>query len=473
MSRSNVVLLLVVLSLGTFYAWSKLHKMEEEKKKFEASRYFPEKKETDVESIDVTCTDPHFHYLLKRVGDRWFLDGHLANQEKSPQLVSCIIEMTTEKEINPSPKPEDIKEFGMDKPSYTFTLTANGGKDMGTVILGKRAPGGNHYYGQWKKGGAISTVPSALFSPLEEEPKDLREMSPLPIQPAAVDRFSFELSDQKGEMTRPEGKDEGYEMVKPARMTVDETRASDLMYLLKDLKVARFLGDTEKTDLGTPVATYRAHEVGSDPQDKKGSKVDFVAQFCQPVAVTPKLRYGRRYLTDPGSDKPLPGTEERFVIEMLPDSKALHATVAGFEDRRLMKLDPDKVKAVVLTTAKGVKVEVERLPQGGWRLRGRDGGAEDAALGKLADKLVWAVRDLRSSDSKAVVEPTGKDEWQVLLEMKEGSSNDFRFGRDKSGKPFVGFADKTVLLQEDLVPALDDAAKALTEKPGAATPPAK
>lgn len=461
MNRSQIVLLLAVLGLGTFYFWSKLHKAQVEKQEYEAARYFPEKKEEDVESIDVTCTDPHFHYVLNRVGDRWYLDGHLASQEKSPQLVMCLVELTTEKEIDPAPKPEADKEFGLDQPSYTFTLTANGGKDMGTVILGKRTPGGNHYYGRWKKGGAISTVPAYTFSPLEEEPKDLREMSPFPVEVTAVDRFAFEVGEQKGEMKRPEGKDEGFEMIKPSKMVVDETRANDLMYLLKDLKVARFLGDKESTDLGAPVATYRAHEAGS--------KVDFVTQLCQPVAVTPKLRYGRRFLTDPESDKPLAGTEERFVIELLADSKALHATVAGFEDRRLMKLDPDKVKTVILSTAKGDKVEVERLPQGGWSRTGK--GEEDPELGKLVDKLLWAVRDLRSAESKAPVAPSGKDEWTVKLEMKEGSPNDFRFGRDKSGKPFVGFADKTLLLQEDLVPALDDAAEALADKP--ATPQAK
>lgn len=462
MNRSQIFLLLAVLSLGTFYFWSKLHKAEVEKKEYEAARYFPEKTEQDVETIDVTCTDPNFHYVLNRVGDRWYLDGHLASQEKSPQLVMCLVELNKEKEINPSPKPEDDKEFGLDKPSYTFTLTANGGKDMGTVILGKRTPGGNHFYGRWKSGGPISTVPAYTFSPLEEEPKDLREMSPFPIEVTAVDRFSFEVGDQKGEMKRPQGKDEGFEMVKPSQMVVDETRANDLMYLLKDLKVARFLGDKEATDLGAPVATYRAHEANGM---EKGSKVDFVVEFCQPVAVTPKLRYGRRYLTDPESDKPLAGTEERFVIELLEDSKALHATVAGFEDRRLVKLDPDKVKAVLLTTAKGTKVETERLPQGGWRLRSQAEGAEDPDLGKLTDKLIWAIRDLRSAESKVEVVPSGKDEWTVKLEMKEGSSEDFRFGRDKSGKPFVGFEDKTLLLQEDLVPALDDAAKALADRP--------
>jgi hypothetical protein len=462
-NRSQIIMLVAVLGMATFYFWSKLHKLETEEREYQAKRYFPEKKEEDIESISVTCTDPNFAYVLRRNGDRWYLDGHLASQEKSPQLVNSLIELSTEKEILATPRPEDDKEFGLDNPTYTIALTGNGGADLGTVLLGNRTPGANHFYGRWQKGGVISTVPAYTLSPLEEEPKDLRENSPFPVEVNAVDRFEFAAGTEKGKLQRPEGKDEGFEIVEPNKAGgADETRVSELMYLLKDLKVARFLEESEKTDLGAPVATYRAHEVES--------KVDLVTEFCQPVAVTPRFRYGRRYLTDPGQAEPRPGTEERFVIEVLEDSKALQASVSAFEDRRVQKLDVDKVKLVKLTLADGSKLSAQRLPQGGWRFTEPAERVDEADPGQRVDKLLWALRDLRYADSKVKVDPSIKGQWQVELEMSDGQTDVFGFGADKSGKPYVGFGNKSLLLQEDLVPALDDAAKALSVTPGTATP---
>ncbi len=461
MNRTQIVMLLAVLGMATFYLQSKIDKTTNETKEREAKRYYPGKEEADIESISVACTDPTFAYTLRRNGDRWYLDGHLASQEKSPQLVMSIIEMGTEREIQATPSAEDDKEYGFDKPTYTLGVTANGGTDLGTVLLGNRAPSGNHFYGRWQKGGPIDLVPTMLFSVLEEEPKDLRENSPFPVSASAVNRFEYVSGKEKGRLERPEGKDEGMNFVQPLRQPADESRVTERIHLLRDMKVARFLDDKEKTDMGTPVVSYRAHE--------GESTVDIVVELCQPVAVTPKLRYGRRYLTDPDKAEPRPGTEERFVIEMLPDSKALVANQGVFEDRRLAKINVDKVKVARLTFPGGETLAVERLPQGGWKFLEPASRAEEADPGQKVDRLLWAIRDLRFSPGEGVTEPSEQGAWRVLLEMSGSDDLDFGFGRDKSGKPYVGFGNKTRLLSEDGVPALDDAMRGLSAKTASAT----
>ena len=454
MNRTNLWLLIAVLGLMSFYVWGKYSEAKGNVEKYEAQRYFSHKEAKDVETISVVCTDPKFAYVLKRNSDRWYLDGHLASQEKSPQLVDSIITLTTEREVKANSGPEDDKEYGFDDPTYTFTLTANGGEDLGTVILGDRTPGANHFYGRWKKGGAISTVPAYMFSPLEEEPEKLREMSPFPVEAAAVDRFEFLAgSDVKGKLERPKEAKEGFVFSGEGGAAADETRVSGAIYLLKDMRVARFLDEKESTDLGPIAAAYRAHEVEST--------VDFVTELCGPVAVNPKLRYGRRYLTEPGKPEPIPGTLERFVIEMPSSSKALSLTVEQFQDRRVAKVDVDKVKTVDLK-AKETKLKARRLPQGGWTVLEPEARSEEADLASRLDKLLWALRDLRYDDAKGPVTPGEGSVWTLDLEISEGKPLKFRFGEDKTGKPFVGFADKLYFIQEDLAPALDDAVKALS-----------
>ena len=453
MNRTHLWLLIAVLGLASFYTWGKYQKLIDADTEYQSKRYFPHKEQKDIESISVVCTDPKFAYVLKRNSDRWYLDGHLASQEKSPQLVDSVITLGTEREVKANSKPEDDKEYGFDEPTYTFTLTGNGGVDLGTVILGDRTPGANHFYGRWQKGGAISTVPAYMFSPLEEEPEKLREMSPFPVEAAAVDRLEFKAGDKiSGKLERPKDAKEGFVFSPSSLGAADETRVTGAIYLLKDMKVARFLSEKESTNLGPIAVSYRAHEAEST--------VDFVTELNGPVSVNPKLRYGRRYLTEPGKSEALAGTDERFVIEMTADSKALSLTAEQFEDRRVAKVDVDKVKVVDLKTDQD-KLKVRRLPQGGWGVLEPEGRAQEANLASRIDKLLWALRDLRYVDSKAAVTPAGASEWSLNLEISEGDNLKFRFGTDKTGKPFVGFEDKLFLIQEELAPALDDAVKAL------------
>lgn len=462
MNRTHLVLLLAVLSLATFYTWSKLNKLKGDEEKYQSARYFPKLEEKEVEAISVVCTDPKFAYVLRRNGDRWYLDGHLASQEKSPQLVDSLVTITTEREIKATSEPKDDEEYGFDNPTYTIALTGNGGKDLGTVLLGDRTPGSNHFYGRWKQGGAISTVPAYMFSPLEEEPEKLREMSPFPVEAAAVDRFEFQTAGgSEAKMERPKEAKEGFAFVAGAQGAVDETRVNDAIYLLKDMKVARFLAESEKTELGAMAVSYRAHEAES--------AVDIVTELNGPVAVSPKLRYGRRYLTDPDKSEPREGTVERFVIDLPSDSKALNPTPERFIDRRVAKLEVDKVKQLVLKTDR-FSLTAKRLPQGGWSFVEPEERAEETNAGPRVDKLLWALRDFRVQGEASPLEPSGKDEWRVKLKIPEGNDLEFRFGRDKTGKPFVGFEDKLFFAQEDLVPALDDAVKALAPSKGAAAP---
>lgn len=467
MNRTQVGLLIAVLGLATFYLWGKTHKMETEEREYQEKRFFSEKKQEDIGSIRVKSKDPVFEYLLTRRGDRWYLDSHLASQEKSPQLVNSLIELTTEREIHAAPTPGEEKEFGLDDPSYVITLTSNGGDTLGTVLLGDRTPGGNHYYGRLESGGAISTVPAYTLSPLEEEPKDLREDSPFPAEVAAVDRLEFAAEGQtQGTIEREKSEDPEantkYRIVSPEKKEADETKVSDHLFLLKDMKVARFLGDEERTKLGTPVATYRVHEFDSG--------FDLVTEFCQPVSINPKLRYGRRFLTKVGSKDIVPGTEERFVIEMLGDSQALHPTLQQFEERRLLRVAVDELNSIQVVR-KGSELKAERSSQGAWEITSSSPKLDQASgYSQKLDAVLWALRDLRFVKEADQESGPKESDWSIILETAEGKSLEYRFGQDKTGNPFVGHQAKTYRLQEESLSAINEAAKALWSKAATPTP---
>lgn len=463
MNKTQLVLLLACIGLSSFYIWSKKHHIEVQERDFEAKRYFPGQKENSIGSISVKCSDPVFDYTLKRIGDSWYLDGHLASLEKSPQLASSLIELDTEKVVQEKTTPESDKEYGLDKPSYTISLRDNGDSEIGAVILGDRTPGGNHYYGRRLTGGAIATVPAYTLSPLEIEPKDLRELSAFPVEVAAVDRFLFEVKENSQSFVRPAGKDDGFQFDGAQKKEADETKVKDLMFRLKDSKVARFLGDREDTTLGEPVAKFRAHQVGA--------KVDWVSEFCQPVAANPKLRYGRRFMTDVGKEQAIAGTEERFVIELGSNSSALEVNPSDFEDRRVAVLDVDKAQEISIERGSEL-LELERQPGGGWMVKkpqSREGEVFSGADSKV-DKLLWALRDLRYQAVELKPESLSEGFWLIDIKTSDGDNYKYSLSRDKSGKSLVGFGGRYFLLEQELFSALDKAAAALTTKSELASP---
>jgi hypothetical protein len=379
LNRTQLWLLMAVLCLGTFYAWSKVNKLETTEREYQDARYFPELKEEDVSRVKVVSKEPAFEYELLNYGDEWFINGHLLNIEKSHQLVSSIVELNKEREMEPSPTPEREKEFGVDDPSYLITIWKDS-KELGSVKLGDRVPDYNHFYGQSGKGGPIWTVPAYALGPLEEEPKDLREAALLPIEVESVSTFSIIKGDEKI-VELAQNKDDTYTFVMPKGSQADESRVEKFLYKLKDLKVGRFLPADEDAPMGDTVVTYDA---------KLGySKYRRITELKQRVRIKPKLVYGQRYLHDPDTKKPVENTLERFVVEIASESDVMNPDVAMFQDRRVVVFDMDKVKGVELKDIGKTYSGVKNL-MGEWETKAGTQASAEAVNG-----LLWVLKDLR------------------------------------------------------------------------------
>ncbi|MCA9776326.1 MAG: DUF4340 domain-containing protein, partial [Candidatus Eremiobacteraeota bacterium] len=378
----QLFLLIAVMGLGSFYAWSKVHKLETTEKEYQEARYYPELTEEQVSKIKVVSKEPAYEYELVSHGDEWFIDSHLLNIEKAHQLVSSIIELNKEREMDPAPTPEREKEFGMDEPSYQLTVWKES-EDLGTVKLGDRVPDYNHFYGQWAKGGDIWTVPAYTLSVLEEEPKALTEAALLPVQATSVKTFSVVKAGEKI-LELKQNDDDTFAFVEPKGGRADESRVSKFLNKLKDLKVGRFLGPEEETAMGETVVAYEA---------KLGySKYRRITELKQRVAVKPELVYGRRYLEDPETKEPVENTLERFVVEIPESSDVMNPEVAMFQDRRVLVFDMDKVKGLEVKEV-GKTYNGAKNVMGKWETKSGSDASEESLNG-----LLWVLKDLRYED---------------------------------------------------------------------------
>lgn len=449
MNRTQLVLLIAILSLGSFYTWSKINKLETTEREYQEARYFPSLEEEQVESIRVKSKEPAFEYELRRFGDQWYIGPNMLNVEKTHQLVRSVLDLSREREMEAQPDDAREKEFQLDEPSYLLTVVKNGGETLGTVKLGKRTPDFNHFYGQMESGGPISTVPAYTLSVLEEPPKDLREASLFPVEVASVERLS--VGDGKTEsiiLNRLEEKN--YEFQKPELGLADESQVAEFLTQLKDSKVGRFLAPDEEAESGSVVLEYRGKVTYSD--------YDVVSQIQQRVAATPKLVYGKRYLCKAGETEPVANTLERFVIELHAKGEILNPTPKMFEDRRALVFDIDKVVALEVNQ-NDTKQASAKDKMGKWVSE-----ADQSEIPEAND-LLWALKDLRfEAKAEDLGQPDGS-QLALKLEYKSAKPTELRFAEAESGKPYLWRGSEAYFVSDDAWAAFQEAVHKYTGSP--------
>lgn len=449
MNKTQTVLLIMALVLGTVFVYGKKSKFERQEREHQAARYFPRLETEQTGKVVFWSKEPSFEYTVTSKADRWWLDGHLVALENSEQLVFSLVELKQIKLIQQNPDEADLKEYGFDDPSYRVTVFDREGKDLGTVVLGDRTPDINHFYAQRGDGGPIHTLEAYMLTLIDEKPDDLREKSIFPVEVAAVDLLTIDIvggTQARLEKKRDkENSERGTYRLMPEDKEVDETKVDDFLNELKDHKVARFLGDDENTDIGKVVARYTTEE--------DWSKFASVTELCQPVAVNPKLRYGQRYLVEKGKTEPVEGTLERFVLDIEPSSKYLDPDLKQFEDLRVMRLVVDDVSEIK-GQYQGKDLEAERLTAGLWRFV-KPGIESDAKNSGFLNDVLWALRDLRFEEKSEAAKP-GAADWSLTLKTKEGEW-ELRFKEEESGKLYVETRGQRYLLKDEFSTPLTEA----------------
>ena len=436
MNRTHKFLLLAFLALSCFFTWLKIDKAETLNSEYQGARYFPNLEDADVESIKVTSLEPAYEYQLRRFGDQWFIDSHLLNVEKAYQLVSSLLELSREREMDAAPSEQREKEFQLDKPAYLIEVTGLGGKSLGGVKLGKRTPDFNHFYGRSVSGGAISTVPAYTLGVLEDKPQDLRENALFATEVEAVKSLAIGKGKEPDILLQRKGESEFF-FEAPGTEKADESLVKGFLTQLKDMKVGRFLEPDEEADFGDLAIQYVARVTYSE--------LEVVTELYQRVAVKPSLVYGKRYLRKLDGGDLVEGTAERFVVEINTGSRVLEAETKNFEDRRVLVFYLDDVKSVKMDRAQKV-FAASKDGLGKWMLDAESSDQEGAP--EKADALVWLLKDLRFEELAVDQERADSSELTIELKFKSHPKAQLGFGMAENGKPYLWRNSKVYSLTE-------------------------
>jgi len=483
MSRSNVAMAVAVVGLGAFYY---LHDVkgapEREKAETQSKRFFPTLEKPKVVGLKVeqlkkpTVISTPFSRDINRQNGIWVLDGKdpiVLRTTSMGSAIKTLVELQRAEDLSTLTPAPDRAEFGLDKPSYRLTLKDQKGQNY-TLLVGDKTPDDQGYYVATGEKDPICAINGTMPELLESSVDTIRETSPIVFEPSTANKIvietgagkTIELALAKARESDPESdSDDGIEVTdlneewlvkQPEQVPADGNKVRNLLWDWRNVKLGRFMKNTESVDFSKPVVKMTVYV--------DGQKDPFVIEVGGVVPGKPGLYYARRS-----------SPTEQMVLE-LSDFKLLEPTITAFQEKHIYVFQPEDADRVQ-ATVDGLKIEAKRSGTS-WKVnQPKVAGADESKQSVAAGDLVWEVKNLEWTSKpdpkdvpkdwkeRAVIEVWSKDK-KVLGKLSLGPS-----GKDNKGAYIRDDKGTTFYLESDPFKRWQDIKKRVESK-ASATPTA-
>jgi len=139
-------------------------------------------------------------------------------------------------------KPGELKDYGLEKPSYSAGFTLKNGKKY-TLLLGDKSPTGTFYYVKDKESRDIYLGYSYSLEALIKGAKELRKKSFFDINAAAVNRIDMKFEAREYSLLK--GEDKNW-LIAPYNFKGSTEEVEKLINNLKKVKAADIIEDEAK-----------------------------------------------------------------------------------------------------------------------------------------------------------------------------------------------------------------------------------
>jgi hypothetical protein len=345
-------------------------------------------------------------YRLTHADKEWRVEGPFT----APALAGTVQSMTNELaaprcESYKAHEAKDLKEYGLDKPYLTLTLTAGEGKEHTLLVGNPIEKDARSRFAKLADRPAVFVLSDLFLSATDRAALDLLNPTLLHVEAAKIERVQSKIGDTSLTLDR---QDEGWKVTEGpgAPFAADDRATSEALAVWGNLQAQRFAAYGPNTDLAKFGLDKPAVAVTASGKDLR-----HVLELGKDAAEVPGGRYAR---LDGG-----PG-----VVVLKPsDAAALARTHLDFVNRVVLKLDAGTVTA--LQRQMGPAALDLTKKDDGWRLtRPADEKADDRAVDGLVNELAqlrakriaeFPAKDLKAfglDAPKAVV--TLKPDGQVL-----------------------------------------------------------
>ena len=236
--RHTLILAVILVLLGAYVYFFELQKGEKGK----SERLF-NFKEDEVAGIVLGYPEREIQ-LQREPSGRWKLTQPLqADADKSiiSSTLAALSAGDIKRTLEKKPSPEDIKSFGLDRPTVKVSITLKSGLTLTTLIVGAKTPLGDSAYIQRGSDPAVYLTGAALAFALAKEPNDLRDKAILAFPQEQVARLGIQTPQESLVLTK--GEKEQWILEAPVKKNAKADAVSDYLAALAQLRAKTFVDD--------------------------------------------------------------------------------------------------------------------------------------------------------------------------------------------------------------------------------------
>jgi hypothetical protein len=337
------------------------------------------------------------------------------------------------------PHPANLKDFGLDPPSFTLDVTTDAKPAKLALLLGDETPTSGGVYAQIAGNPRVVTLASYLKSSLEKKLDDLRDKRACTLDPDQLQKIEAQSKGKTYTLAKnPEGV---WDLVLPPPVRADRLTVQGMVDQLRNLSMQTVVAEEKKNpgQYGFGAPTLRLLLSGP-----KGS---------QTMMLGKKDKEGDRYFAMNSALGPVFTLSPSFLTQLQKDPAALR-------EKDLFSFSTFDVKRLEVDTPKGHRVFEQQ--KGKWRQTAPN--AKDEDTGKV-ESFLSHLRDLRADSfpkqgnlaTLGLAKPAYRFQVQFgeknQTEIVEASKTGEHVYARRSTDPLPGELAKT---------ALDDVEKALS-----------
>jgi hypothetical protein len=351
---------------------------------------------------------------LSRLPDQsWVITRPLkrgADVQTAEAIVSALQYARIRSTVEEKPTPEDLKSFGLDKPSVEVIASAQGVPPL-TVHIGVENPYDSSAYLQREGDPKVYSVDGSTRSSLDKNTFDLRDRDVLAVRDLGVTHIEVRSKKHDWAVGRDPG--QPYAFLRPVKEDADTPAVSSWLSSLRTTKATKYLEDTpaerKRTGVEKPAveATFQRGTTETVRVRLAAGKAD-----TDPVYALREDHYGSSLSEVP-----------RTALA------ALDKSPAELRDRVVLRARHEEVSRIRVGSGNGaIVLERERPADGGpesWRLLGPTPATADSFK---AASLLYALTSLRSEmtdekiPSDAKTTGLGPAARTVALEGQDGKT---------------------------------------------------
>jgi len=384
-------------------------------------------------------------FTCRREGANWTIVApHLAaDQGTLSGFLNSLTTATVEDVIDPHPA--NVKDFGLDPPSFTLDVTTDAQPASFSLLLGDDTPTSGGVYAQVAGNPRVFTLASYLKTSLEKKVFDLRDRHALTLDADQLQKIEVQYKGAKWTLEKnPEGV---WDLDLPPAVRADRFAVDGLISQLRGLTMQSVAAEDKKKGGDYGLGSPELHLDLTGPGGK------------QTIVIGKKDKESDRYFATNSALAPVFTLNSSFVTEFQKNP-------ADLREKDLFSFSSFDAKRAEITTPKGHWVfEKQQTPKQPDQWKQTAPSAKNVNADKM-DILLSRLRDLRADSfpKGGSLAQFGLDKPAYHFSVLSGEKNATEtVDAAKSGDHVYGRRATDPEPSELPKTALDDIEKALSE----------